>query len=407
MEVISTKKSNLLTLEEKNGVLTEMANCIEQIREELLATNQEEMEAYDANDKAMYDRLKVDDAKVDAMIKAVQEVSAKPDPIGKERYHFTNDNGMEVKNVTAPFGTVLIIYESRPDVTIEAAAIAFKSGNRILLKGGKESRASNLKLVACWHQALAKHGLPDTWIQYLDLQREQTQAFLKNPDQPLDLIVPRGGEKLIDFVKTHAKCPVLVSGRGNNFLYVHEQADLEMAQAIIANAKLTKISACNALDKVLVDANLPDYQNFVESTIELLRKDKTIDVLADEALSGSLDNVETLQDEQIWYEEFLDYKIVFGLVNNEEEAVEKINKYSGGHSATIVTNQTETADYFMTNVDAAAVYHNASTRFTDGGAFGMGAELAISTEKMHHRGPLGLEQLVSNKWYIYGNGQTR
>lgn len=407
MEVISTKKSNLLTLEEKNGVLTEMANCVEQIREELLATNKEEMEAYDANDKAMYDRLKVDDAKVDAMIKAVQEVCAKPDPIGKERYHFTNDNGMEVKNITAPFGTVLIIYESRPDVTIEAAAIAFKSGNRILLKGGKESRASNLKLVDCWHRALAKNGLPNTWIQYLDLQREQTQAFLKNPDQPLDLIVPRGGEKLIDFVKTHAKCPVLVSGRGNNFLYVHEQADLEMAQSIIVNAKLTKISACNALDKVLVDVNLPNYQHFVESTIELLRKEKTVDVLADEALAASLNNVETLSNEQIWYEEFLDYKIVFGLVNNEEDAVEKINKYSGGHSATIITKQIEIANYFMINVDAAAVYHNASTRFTDGGAFGMGAELAISTEKMHHRGPLGLEQLVSNKWYIYGNGQTR
>jgi len=271
MDVISTKKSNLLTLEEKNDVLQEMATCIERVREELIAINQTEMDAYDASDKAMYDRLKVDDAKVDAMIKAVHEVGAKPDPIGKERYHFTNDNGMEVKNITAPFGTVLIIYESRPDVTIEAAAIAFKSGNKILLKGGKESRVSNLKLVACWHQALAKHGLSNSWIQYLDLKREQTQAFLKNPNQPLDLIVPRGGEKLIEFVKTHAKCPVLVSGRGNNFLYVHEHADIDMAKAIIANAKLTKISACNALDKVLVDSNLPNYQHFVESTIKLLQ----------------------------------------------------------------------------------------------------------------------------------------
>ncbi len=407
MEMISTKKSNLLTVEEKNNVLHKMTLCIEQAREELLAINQQEMEAYDANDKAMYDRLKVDDAKVDGMIKAVQEVGAKSDPIGKERYHFTNENGMEVKNVTAPFGTVLIIYESRPDVTIEAAAIAFKSGNKILLKGGKESRASNLKLVNCWHQALTSCGLSVDWIQYLDLQREQTQAFLKNPNQAIDLIVPRGGEKLIDFVKAYAKCPVLVSGRGNNFLYVHEYADLDMAKAIIANAKLSKISACNALDKVLVNKNLPNYVDFIQQTIHLLKEKNTVEIVAEEQIASVIESVELLQDEQIWYEEFLDYKIVFGLVDSEEEAVEKINQYSGGHSATIVTSNKEVADYFMTNVDAAAVYHNASTRFTDGGAFGMGAELAISTEKMHHRGPLGLEQLVSNKWYIYGNGQTR
>lgn len=407
MEAIATKKSNLLNLQEKNMVLQEMANCISSVREELISINQAELHAFDVNDKAMYDRLKVDDAKVDGMITAVNEVMEKPDPIGKTLYHFKNENGMEVKNVSAPFGTVLIIYESRPDVTVEAAAIAFKSGNKILLKGGKESRNSNLKLVECWHNALSKAGLSTNWIQYLDLQRSETQAFLKAPSQPLDLIVPRGGEKLIEFVKLHAKCPVLISGRGNNFLYVDTDADLEMAKKLIINGKLAKISACNALDKVLINRSVPNYHQFVQHLITSLRAKNEVEVFVDEHLHEGLEAVKPITNNQIWFEEFLDYKIAFGIVEDVEMAIEKVNKYSGGHSATIVSNNKTTGEYFMTNVDAAAVYHNVSTRFTDGGSFGMGAELAISTEKMHHRGPLGLEQLVSNKWYIYGDGQTR
>jgi len=406
MDLVAKAKSSILSLPQKNEVLYKMATYIEYCRAELIEINKVECQNFDESNKAMYDRLKVDNAKVDGMIEAVNEVAAKADPIGKELYNFEHNNGMKVSNVTAPFGTVLIIYESRPDVTIEAAAIAFKSGNKILLKGGKESRTSNLKLVECWHKALKECDLSTNWIQYLDLQRSETQAFLIKPDQPLDLIVPRGGEKLIEFVKTHAKCPVLISGRGNNFLYVHQLANIEMAKEIILNAKLTKISACNALDKVLVDKNLPNKNEFIENIIAALRTNQNVEIFAEHNIITN-NEVSIINDEQLWYDEFLDYKIAFGLVNDENEAIDKINKYSGGHSASIITQNEEVANYFMTNVDAAAVYHNASTRFTDGGAFGMGAELAISTEKMHHRGPLGLEQLVSNKWYIKGNGQTR
>jgi len=406
MEVVAKAKTSILSLSQKNEVLHKMAAHIEDCRTELIGINKVECENFDKSDKAMYDRLKVNDAKVDGMIRSVEEVAAKPNPIGKMLYSFEHENGMKVRNVTAPFGTVLIIYESRPDVTVEAAAIAFKSGNKILLKGGKESRNSNLKLVACWHKALQACGLSTNWIQYLDLQRAETQAFLKNPDRLLDLIVPRGGDQLIEFVKTYAECPVLVSGRGNNFLYVHQLANLEIAKEVILNAKLAKISACNALDKVLIDENLPNKNEFIDDVISALRTTQNVKVFIEENIN--IDNdATTISDEQIWYTEFLDYKIAFGLVSDENEAVDKINKYSGGHSASIITQNEDVANYFMTNIDAAAVYHNVSTRFTDGGAFGMGAELAISTEKMHHRGPLGLEQLVTNKWYVTGNGQIR
>ena len=250
-----------------------MISHVESVREQLIATNKQELDDFAGGDKAMYDRLKVNDDKVDEMKQSLTDVLSKSDPIGKVIYTYDHPNGMKVENKTSPFGTIMIIYESRPDVTIEAAAIAFKSGNRILLKGGKESRRSNLILVECWHKALKENGLSTDWVQYLDFNRESTQEFLRNPPQSIDLIVPRGGDGLINFVKQHANCPVLVSGRGNNFLYVHEKADWEKATAIIKNAKLTKISACNALDKVLIDSRLPDLEERLSGLMTSLIKE--------------------------------------------------------------------------------------------------------------------------------------
>ena len=312
---------------------------------------------------------------------------------------------MDVYNKTAPFGTIMIIYESRPDVTVEAAGIAFKSGNKILLKGGKESLNSNLLIVDLWHRAMKKHGVSTVWVEYLQFNRQETQAFLENPTQQIDLIVPRGGERLIQFVKENANCPVIVSGRGNNFVYVHKDADLDLALKVIINAKTAKISACNALDKVLIDTNLPNYKEFVKTLLNKLAEFK-VDVHVDQELSD-MENVTVITDDAIWYEEFLDYKIVIGVINSEENAIAKINKYSGGHSASIITKDNGVAEEFMATVDTAAVYHNASTRFTDGSQLGLGGELAISTDKLHQRGPIGLEHLVTNKWYIHGDGQIR
>lgn len=383
-----------------------MITIIENSREDILNANQQDLDAFHREDRALYDRLVVDAAKVDEMIQAIEIVKSQEDPIGQVRSSGVLDNGLRIENRTAPFGTILIIYESRPDVTIEAAVLAFKANNKILLKGGKEAVNTNRVLVDCWHRALKENGLSADWIQLITLDREATREFLKNPKEPIDLIVPRGGEKLISFVKEHAQCAVLVSGRGNNFAYISSDADWEKLQGVIVNAKTAKISACNALDKVLIDQNTPELAEKLEQLTAVLRE-HSVQIVAEESLLPLVKDAESIQDESVWYEEFLAPKICFGMIDGLESAIAKINKYSGGHSNVILTANQEKADKFMQQIDSAAVYHNASTRFTDGGAMGVGAELAISTDKLHHRGPLGLEQLVTNKYYVYGDGQTR
>jgi glutamate-5-semialdehyde dehydrogenase len=397
--------NHLLPIEKRNSVLSRMAELLEQERANLKTINQQDLNNYSGDDLAMEKRLLVDDAKIDGMILSMQQLASQEDPIGVERFNFDHENGMKIINKTAAFGTIMIIYESRPDVTVEAGGIAFKSGNKILLKGGKESLLSNLKIVELWHQALKENNVATEWVEYLNYNREETQAFLEKPTQKVDLIVPRGGEKLIAFVKKHATCPVIISGRGNNFVYVNKDADLEKALAIIINGKTSNISVCNALDKVLIDTNLENWEAFAKKVIQELQQ-KNVTVLGDESISQAT-NVPQIESDLIWYEEFLDYKIVIGTTNSDQEAIDKINKYCGGHSASIITKNDAIAQEFMENVDTAAVYQNASTRFTDGGQFGLGGELAISTDKLHQRGPIGLQHLVTNKWYIYGNGQIR
>lgn len=390
---------------QRNAVLTTMATLVAERQTDIIKANQMDLENYSGGDIAMKDRLKVDQAKIDGMIASLKQLASEPDPLGIERFATTHENGIHISNKTAPFGTILIIYESRPDVTIEAAGIAFKSGNSILLKGGKEALHSNLILVDLWHQALQTHHCDTDWVSYLQFTRSETQNFLARPSQKLDLIVPRGGEKLIAFVKQYAQCPVIVSGRGNNFVYVDAEADLNMALEVIVNAKTAKISACNALDKVLIASNLDRKHQFLQQLVQELKK-SNVEIFTDEALLG-LAGTNPISEESIWYEEFLDYKIVIGQTAELNEAIAKINKFSGGHSASIITGNEETAAHFMNNVDCAAVYHNASTRFTDGSQFGLGGELAISTDKLHQRGPIGLQHLVTNKWYVTGSGQIR
>ncbi|WP_304145067.1 glutamate-5-semialdehyde dehydrogenase [Mesoflavibacter zeaxanthinifaciens] len=390
----------------KNKVLDSMITIIDKERHQIIAENKKDLDAFDKEDQALYDRLVVDNAKVDGMIKAIKEVRDQEDPVGQTISDLTLDSGLKVTNKTAPFGTILIIYESRPDVTIEAAVLAFKANNKILLKGGKEAVNSNIILEKCWHQALEENGLSKDWIKLLHLKREETQNFLKNPPEKIDLIVPRGGERLIKFVKDNATCAVLISGRGNNFLYVAEDADWLKAIKVIVNAKTDKISGCNALDKVLIDKNIPEYEKKIQELETMLHK-LGVDILVDKNISEILPNETQVKDNNVWFEEFLAMKIMLAEVNNEDNAIDMINRYSGGHSAAIITEDKELAKKFMQQVDSAAVYHNASTRFTDGGQMGVGAELAISTDKLHHRGPLGLKQLVTNKYYVFGDGHIR
>lgn len=397
---------NLLSTDIKNKVLDKVIDLLDARRSEIIEANQKDLDAFNKEDRAMYDRLVVNDKKVDGMIQAVREVRNQDDPVGKVISEINKDDGLKIVNKTAPFGTIMIIYESRPDVTVEAAVLAFKANNKILLKGGKEAINSNEVLVDVWHQALKENDITTDYVKLLKLQRAETQEFLKNPTEQIDLIVPRGGERLIQFVKENASCPVLVSGRGNNFIYVDHSANWEQAIKVILNAKTDKISACNALDKILLDKRLPDLDKKLlhlqkalhEFEVELLVDKQVKEILSDEA---------EIENEGTWYEEFLALKACVALVGDEVEAIEKINKYSGGHSSAIMTTDLSKAETFMEQVDSGAVYHNASTRFTDGGAMGVGAELAISTDKLHHRGPLGLEQLVTNKYYVYGQGHVR
>jgi len=396
--------NTLLSLETRNNVLLSMATLLDTEREAIISVNKKDINAYKGTDISMLDRLKVNNAKVDEMVIAAKHLASQEDPVGVERFSFKHENGMQVYNKTASFGTLLIIYESRPDVTVEAAGIAFKSGNKIVLKGGKESLHSNLKITELWHKALKQNNASSDWVTYLQFNRTETQEFLEKPTQRIDLIVPRGGEKLITFVKKHASCPVIISGRGNNFVFVHSEADINIAIAIIINGK-SKISACNAVDKVLIDENLPNKKEFINTLIKKLNASK-IQVLGDKIISKK-HSVKEISSNEVWYEEFLDHKIVLGEIASNEAVIEMINTYSGGHSSAIITTNDAEAHFFMENVDTAAVYHNASTRFTDGGQLGLGGELAISTDKLHQRGPIGLQHLVTNKWYIHGNGQIR
>ena len=396
----------LLHTDIKNKVLQSMIDIIDKERQNILKANQKDLDAFGKDDQALYDRLVVNDSKIEDMIIAIKQVKAQEDPVGKEISDLNLDSGLKITNKTAPFGTIMIIYESRPDVTIEAAVLAFKANNKILLKGGKEALNSNLILEKCWHNALEENGLSKDWIQLLHLQREETQEFLRNPTEKIDLIVPRGGERLIKFVKEHATCAVLISGRGNNFLYVAKDADWEKTVKVIVNAKTDKISGCNALDKVLIDKNIPNYEAKLNE-LETILNSLDVELLVDDKVGAVLNSEAQIKNEETWYEEFLAMKLLIAETENEDTAIDRINKYSGGHSASILTENHNLAQKFMEQVDCAAVYHNASTRFTDGGQMGVGAELAISTDKLHHRGPLGLKQLVTNKYYVFGDGHVR
>lgn len=396
----------LLHTEIKNNVLTSMTAILDENREELLAANKKDLEAFTKEDQAMFDRLIVNNKKIDGMIQAINEVKAQEDPVNQIISDKNLANGLQVTNKTAPFGTIMIIYESRPDVTIEAAVLAFKANNKILLKGGKEAKFSNKILVEFWHKALQENNLSTDYIKLLEMNREETQAFLRAPSEPLDLIVPRGGERLIAFVKEHAKCAVLISGRGNNFLYIDESADWNKTLNVIINAKTDKISACNALDKILINKSLPDYEIKLKELQAVLQA-KEVAILVDKKVKDTLNNEELITDSNIWKQEFLALKCCIGAVDNVNEAIALINENSGGHSASIMTKNDDNANNFMQQVDCAAVYKNSSTRFTDGGQLGVGAELAISTDKLHHRGPLGLKELVTNKYYIFGDGHVR
>jgi glutamate-5-semialdehyde dehydrogenase len=389
----------------KNNVLTFLAELILKNKSQLIDCNKLDLEQAGTIDATLADRLKVDAHKVDEMLESIANVIRIEDPQGKILYEYNHPNGLLIRNIVVPFGRVLIIYESRPDVTIEAAISAFKAGNKILLKGGKEARNTNLFLVNLWKEALKKFNVPSDYVEYLDINREETQRMLTENTYRIDLIIPRGGDSLINYVKQNTSIPVMISGRGNNFMYVHTDADFAMVIRLVMDGK-SRLSVCNALDKVIFNKNISNLGQEVTKMADKLNG-MGIEIFADGDFFREYKYLKELQSSSQYKEEFLSAKLLFCLADNMDEAIELININSGGHSAVIVTADCAIALEFQHKVDCAAVYHNASSRFTDGGQFGLGAEIAISTQKLHFRGPVSLLQLVTNKWFITGNGQAR
>ena len=389
----------------KNQVLKDLAKLIRANKAEILEKNQIDLASAVAIDDTLADRLKINAEKVEAMAIAVEKIIAMDDPIGAVLSSYQHPNGMTIENKVVPFGKILIIYESRPDVTIEAAITAFKAGNHILLKGGKEARQSNLFLVKLWHLALQQNGQPTDWVQYLDLNRAEMQDLIVKNTHKADIIIPRGGEGLINFIRNNSSIPLIISGRGNNFVYLHADADPEMSTAIIVNGK-SRLSVCNATDKVLIHTDFPAIKKYITELTKKLNKEG-ITVYGDENTAHYGENIHLIEGKAVFYEEFLSPKIFLSITENVDQSIEWINEYSGGHTAVIITKDKTVAEKFQLEVDCAAVCHNTSTRFTDGGEFGVGAEIAISTQKLHFRGPLGANELVTNKWFVNGNGQIR
>lgn len=389
----------------KNSWLTAMADALEKDAENLIAANEVDMKngAAKGLSSAMLDRLKLDPKRVKAMADGLRHVVTLPDPAGEILSTTTRPNGIRIDKVSVPLGVIGFIYESRPNVTVDAAGLCLKAGNAVILRGGSEAIHSNQALADCIIAAGKSKGMPDGVIQLVPFTDHAAVSLLLKMDQYINLVIPRGGERLIRAVVEQSTIPVIKHYKGVCHLYVDADADLEMALNIIRNGKCQRPGVCNALEKVLIHEKIaPDFVLLLGGMF----KKEGVQVIGDCAYC-KLDNAATPATEEDWSREYLDLIISAKIVPSLEAAVDHINRYSSGHSDAIITKNEKNARYFLDNVDSATVYWNASTRFTDGGEFGMGAEIGISTDKLHARGPMGLRELTSYKYKIYGDGQIR
>jgi glutamate-5-semialdehyde dehydrogenase len=390
----------------KARILQDLADLISQSVTRIKEENTKDLERMDKSDPK-YDRLLLNDARIEGLINSLKTVAHLEDPAGKKLLSKTLPNGLELTKVATPLGVVGIIYESRPNVTIDVASLCLRSGNAAILKGGKEAYFSNTFLVSLIHEALKKNGLPADTVTLLPSDRSFTEALLK-AEGYVDVIIPRGSSGLINYVRQNSLIPTIETGAGVCHTYVEKTANPEMAASIIINAKVTRPSVCNSLDCVVIEEEqlekvIPELlEGFNKYNVEVFADDKSYPVF--ERCKYKLLQHATEED---FGKEWLDFKLSVKTVENIDEALEHIENYSSRHSEAIVTENNELAERFLNEVDAASVYHNASTRFTDGEEFGLGAEIGISTQKLHARGPFALEKLVTEKWVVRGNGQVR
>ena len=394
-----------LSTDEKNTALCRMANALEANMGKILAANQADVEAAKAKGlkTSLLDRLALDNRKVQNMAKCLREVSSLADPIGTIISSWTRPNGLIISQIRVPMGVVGIIYESRPDVTSDAAGICIKSGNAVILRGGSDALNSNVAIGEVLRGALVGAGLPEDAVQVVSSPERSVAEELMRMREYIDVLIPRGGADLIKTVVEKSRIPVIETGTGNCHIYVEEDADLAMATPIVINAKVQRPGTCNAAEKLLVHSKIAE--SYLPVIVAELRK-QGVEVRGDEKTRKIVPKVKAATEED-WYTEYLDLIMGVKVVENLSEAIEHINKYGTKHSESIITKDFAKATRFMQEIDSAAVYWNASTRFTDGNQFGLGAEIGISTQKLHARGPMSVQHLTTTKYVILGNGQIR
>lgn len=391
--------------EKKNQALKKIAEGLIKNTDKIIEANKVDLENGEKNGmaKSMLDRLKLDKERIEGMAKGVLDVATLPEPVGRILSATERPNGLRIEKVSTPIGVIAVIFEARPNVTSDAAVLCLKSGNTVILRGGKEAINSNKTIAKVMRQAVKEAGMPEDVIQLVeDTSRESANELMKM-NEYVDVLIPRGGAGLIQAVVKNATVPVIETGVGNCHIYIDKNADLKKAVDIVFNAKTSRPSVCNAAESLLIHKDIAK-----EALVAIKNKldEKDVTLVGDSKAREIIPDMEKATDAD-WATEYLDYKMSVKIVDSVEEAIDHIYKYSTGHSECIVTENAGTAEKFMNQVDSAAVYLNASTRFTDGGEFGFGAEIGISTQKLHARGPIGLPELQSFKYKIYGDGQIR
>ncbi len=402
----ASRRLAVCSTQEKNAALLAIARALNSQKDRILAANDRDMKnAVDSGmSRAMQDRLALTPERIDGIVEGVRQVVALPDPIGEAVSMLKRPNGLTIAQVRVPLGVIAMIYESRPNVTVDSAVLCLKSGNAVILRGGKEAFESNKVLVDIMREAIAESGLPADCISLVQDTSRESATELMRLHQYVDLLIPRGGAGLIRSVVENATVPVIETGVGNCHIYVDDSADLDMAVNIVRNAKCSRPSVCNAVETLLVSRSVAG------SFLPMLKPrldEYNVELRGDDETAAILGSVVVPASEEDWDTEYGDYILAIKIVSGIDEAMEHIAKYGTGHSEAIITSDYANSQRFLQEVDAAAVYVNASTRFTDGGEFGLGAEIGISTQKMHARGPMGLRELTSSKYIIYGSGQIR
>lgn len=399
----AARKLATATTAGKNSWLNAMADAIDANTALILAENSRDMEAGKANglSAAMLDRLRLDEKRIKGISDGLRHVVTLPDPVGRRLDDIKRPNGLDIEKVSVPIGVIAIIYESRPNVTVDATGLCLKAGNAVILRGGSEALHSNLALAKLISDAGVKAGMPAGTIQMIPWTGHEAVSLMLKMNQYIDLVIPRGGERLIRAVVEQATMPVIKHYKGVCHTFVDESCDFNRACDIIENAKVQRPSACNAIETLLIHRNA-----LAKFAPMIAKRLSNVELHADEAFRALVPSALPATEDD-WTREYLDLKLAVRTVNSLEEAIAHINKYGSGHSDCILTDNPEHAEQFLNEVDSATVYVNASTRFTDGGEFGFGAEIGISTDKLHARGPMGLVELTSYKYKVRGSGQIR